>query len=69
MARARAAAADPLLAEVATLWQAGEAVVLIHGGGPEIDAALARRNWVLDGMARHARGEKLANVVDMNLGY
>jgi acetylglutamate kinase len=43
MARARAAAADPLLAEVATLWQAGEAVVLIHGGGPEIDAALARR--------------------------
>lgn len=34
---------DPLLAEVATLWQAGEPVVLVHGGGPEIDAALAAR--------------------------
>jgi acetylglutamate kinase len=36
-------AGDPLLAEVATLWKAGEAVVLVHGGGPEIDAALAAR--------------------------
>jgi acetylglutamate kinase len=36
-------AADPLLAEVAALWQAGEPVVLVHGGGPEIDAALAAR--------------------------
>src|ERR1700723_1097525 len=34
---------DPLLAEIATLWRAGEPVVLVHGGGPEIDAALAGR--------------------------
>lgn len=34
---------DPLLAEVAALWHAGQAVVLVHGGGPEIDVALARR--------------------------
>jgi acetylglutamate kinase len=33
---------DPLLAEVAALWHAGQAVVLVHGGGPEIDAALAQ---------------------------
>ena len=36
-------AADPLLTEVAMLWKAGEPVVLVHGGGPEIDAALAAR--------------------------
>ena len=41
-AMAGAAATDPLLAEVATLWQAAEQVVLVHGGGPEIDAALER---------------------------
>lgn len=34
---------DPLLAEVAARWRAGDAVVLVHGGGPEIDNALARR--------------------------
>ncbi|MFY9738556.1 MAG: acetylglutamate kinase [Candidatus Cybelea sp.] len=34
---------DPLLAELASRWEAGEAVVLIHGGGPEIDAALTLR--------------------------
>jgi acetylglutamate kinase len=34
---------DPLLAEIATLRQAGAPVVLVHGGGPEIDAALAAR--------------------------
>jgi acetylglutamate kinase len=43
MGELRGGAADPLLAELATLWHAGEAVVLVHGGGPEIDAALARR--------------------------
>jgi acetylglutamate kinase len=35
--------ADPLLAEVAARWRAGQAIVLVHGGGPEIDAALAQR--------------------------
>ena len=34
---------DPLLAEVAARWNGGQAVVLVHGGGPEIDAALAQR--------------------------
>ncbi len=33
--------ADPVLAELAMLRAAGSAVVLVHGGGPEIDAALA----------------------------
>jgi acetylglutamate kinase len=32
---------DPVLAELATLRDAGTGVVLVHGGGPEIDAALA----------------------------
>ncbi len=35
--------ADPILAEIAVLRAAGCAVVLVHGGGPEIDAALAER--------------------------
>jgi acetylglutamate kinase len=35
---------DPLLAEVAARWRRGQAVVLVHGGGPEIDAALAQRD-------------------------
>lgn len=34
---------DPVLAEVAQLWRAGTRVVLVHGGGPEIDAELRRR--------------------------
>ena len=34
--------ADPVLAELAMLRGAGSAVVLVHGGGPEIDSALAR---------------------------
>jgi acetylglutamate kinase len=36
-------AADPLLDEIASLHKWGEAIVLVHGGGPEIDAALAQR--------------------------
>ena len=36
--------ADPVLAELAMLRAAGSAVVLVHGGGPEIDAALAQRD-------------------------
>ena len=34
---------DPILAEIAALWGAGSGIVLVHGGGPEIDAALAQR--------------------------
>ena len=34
---------DPVLSEIAHLWRAGNAVVLVHGGGPQIDGALAER--------------------------
>ena len=33
---------DPILTEIATLRRSESAVVLVHGGGPEIDAALSR---------------------------
>jgi len=36
-------AADPLLDDVAERVRAGDQVVLVHGGGPQIDAALAER--------------------------
>lgn len=45
--------ADPILGEIAALWRSGNAVVLVHGGGPEIDRALALRGIVterVDGM-------------------
>jgi acetylglutamate kinase len=45
--------ADPILDEVARIHLAGRAVVLVHGGGPEIDRALARRRIVtkrIDGL-------------------
>jgi acetylglutamate kinase len=48
-----AAGADPTLQEIAELWSRGWAVVLVHGGGPEIDVALAQRGIVterIDGM-------------------
>jgi acetylglutamate kinase len=35
--------ADPVLLEIAALGKAGSEIVLVHGGGPEIDAELARR--------------------------
>jgi acetylglutamate kinase len=34
---------EPVLAEVAQLWKGGMRVVVVHGGGPEIDAELAGR--------------------------
>ncbi len=34
---------DPLLAEIVCRRRAGEAIVLVHGGGPEIDRRLAER--------------------------
>jgi acetylglutamate kinase len=39
---------DPLFKEVAALHKAGEQIVLVHGGGPEIDAALAERGVVTE---------------------
>ena len=45
--------ADPTLFEIAELWRSGWPIVLVHGGGPEIDAALAQRGIVterIDGM-------------------
>jgi acetylglutamate kinase len=44
---------DPTLSEIAGLWHAGWEIALVHGGGPEIDAALAQRGIVterIDGM-------------------
>jgi len=38
-----AAPEDPLLDEIAELHAAGERVLLVHGGGPEIDTALRER--------------------------
>jgi acetylglutamate kinase len=46
-------AADPTLCEIAALWRSGRPLVVVHGGGPEIDAALAERGVVterIDGM-------------------
>ena len=34
---------DPLLREVADLWRTGSKIVIVHGGGPEIDRWLALR--------------------------
>ena len=45
--------ADPTLFEVAEFWRSGWPIVLVHGGGPEIDTALAKRGLVterIDGM-------------------
>jgi acetylglutamate kinase len=44
---------DPVLDEVARMHFDGQAMVLVHGGGPEIDRALARRRIVtkrIDGL-------------------
>jgi len=38
-----AAGSDPVLDDIAALANAGDSVVLVHGGGPQIDAALAER--------------------------
>jgi acetylglutamate kinase len=53
MAEPLAQPADPILTEIAALWRSGSAVVLVHGGGPDIDRALAQRGIVtqrVDGM-------------------
>ena len=45
--------ADATLIEIAELWDSGWPIVLVHGGGPEIDAALGQRGIVterIDGM-------------------
>ncbi|MHB8147134.1 MAG: acetylglutamate kinase [Vulcanimicrobiaceae bacterium] len=44
---------DPILSEIAELWAAGTRIVLVHGGGPEIDRALTQRGITtqrIDGM-------------------
>jgi acetylglutamate kinase len=43
MAASPAGASDPVLREIAQLWKGGSPVVLVHGGGPQIDSALAER--------------------------
>jgi len=37
---------DPLLDDVARRFAAGDRVVMVHGGGPQVDAALAERGIV-----------------------
>jgi glyoxylate/hydroxypyruvate reductase A len=55
------------LPESSPLWSHPKITATPHVAGMSDPWAATR--WVLDGMARHARGEKLANIVDMNLGY
>jgi glyoxylate/hydroxypyruvate reductase len=55
------------LPESSPLWAHPKIAVTPHVAGMSDPWAATR--WVLDGMARHARGEKLANIVDMTLGY
>ncbi len=43
--------ADPLLDDIATLVRDGNGVVLVHGGGPQIDLALARSGIVTQRVA------------------
>lgn len=42
------AAEDPVLEELAELWNRGDAVVVVHGGGPEIDRWLELRGVVTE---------------------
>ncbi len=42
---------DPVLAEIAELWRAGTQIVLVHGGGPEIDRALEARGIATERIA------------------
>ncbi len=42
-AMAAPAASDPLLDDIAARIAAGDRVIVVHGGGPQIDAALAER--------------------------
>jgi acetylglutamate kinase len=39
---------DPLLDDIAARARAGDRIVLVHGGGPQIDAALAERSLVTE---------------------
>ena len=44
---------DPVIAEIAALHLAGHAIVLVHGGGPEIDRALAERSIATERIGGH----------------
>lgn len=57
---------EPLPAS-SPLWAHPKITVTPHVAGMSDPWAATR--WVLDGMARHSHGEKLDNIVDMNLGY
>jgi acetylglutamate kinase len=52
-ARAEKGQSDPVLGEIAQLHKEGVPVVLVHGGGPEIDQALAQRGIVTQRIAGH----------------
>ena len=67
-ARPGATPEDPLLDEVAALHAAGERIVLVHGGGPEIDTALRERGIAgarFDGL--RATDERSLAVIEMVL--
>jgi len=36
---------DPVLEAIADAFLDGEQIVLVHGGGPQIDAALKEKGW------------------------
>lgn len=66
--RPGAEARDPLLDEIAALHAAGERIVLVHGGGPEIDEALRERSIEgerIDGL--RATDDRSLAVVEMLL--
>lgn len=44
---------DAVLAEIAELYKEGAPIVLVHGGGPEIDEALAQRGIVTQRIGGH----------------
>jgi glyoxylate/hydroxypyruvate reductase len=55
------------LPESSPLWSHPKITVTPHIAGMSDPWAASR--WVIDSMARHARGELLANIVDLKLGY
>jgi acetylglutamate kinase len=59
---------DPVLDDVAALAARGESVVVVHGGGPQIDAALAERGIVEPRVAGlRVTGAAARDVVEMVL--
>ncbi|HEY9085380.1 MAG TPA: acetylglutamate kinase [Candidatus Tyrphobacter sp.] len=58
-----AGASDPLLAEIAALHERGERIVLVHGGGPEIDRRLSERGIV----TRRVEGQRITDAATLEV--